>query len=97
MFRCRKGERHQTLTYEGESLFGTTQVKSSLRQNCFACKKGLSYLMGDIDGPSVVLIGSIGEGHQETGISDGLHLSENPLRADRFRGPENDPAKRRKG
>ena len=97
MFGCRKGKLHQTVIYEGESSCGAAQVKSCLRENSFTRKKRFHHLLGDCDGPSMMLIGPVGEGDQETRIGDRLHLRENPLRDDRFRGPENEPARRRNG
>jgi hypothetical protein len=70
------------------------EMKGSLSEHGFTGEKGLCYLAGNAQSPLMMLIGTVGEGHQKARIGDGLHLAEKPLRSERFLGPEMEPARR---
>jgi hypothetical protein len=70
-----------------------TEVKCNFREDGLACvQRGLDALRYS-HRPRVVLIGSIGECDQESGIGNTLHRVK-PLRRERSRGPRREPARR---
>ena len=84
--------RHETIVHHAQDEPDVLQVERGLREDGLAGQEWLRDLFRDRDGPVVVSIVAICEGHQETSIRDASHEVEKPRRPERSRGPFTVPA-----
>jgi hypothetical protein len=91
-----KSDRDQPLANQGKDQRHALQVERRLGQHRFASEQGFRHLLGDADGPRVVLVGAVGKRHQKSRVGDTFHAREKPFRDDRSLGPRTEPAKRMK-
>ena len=92
-------ERHrdQALVHHGQDQCGIPEVKRALGQDCLAGEEGLGHALRDSEGPRMVPVSGVREGHEEPGVGDALHGRANPFREDRSFGPRIFPASRMNG
>ena len=63
------------------------QVERCFGQYSFAGQNRPANVLGDFNGPIVILVVFPRQGDKESGIGDGFYPRENPLRLDTSRGP----------
>src|SRR5579859_3765632 len=75
---------------------GAGQMKGRFRQDSLASQQRLSNSLGNLERPSVIMVSSIAESHEETGVGNSPHVKEKPFRFDSPEVPSTAPARRMK-
>src|SRR5437588_6387847 len=89
-----KGECDQAFPNHGQNGRDAAKVERGLGQNGLTGEQRLRYSACQTDRPIVVSVIAVGKRHEESGVSDAVHVRENPFRRERFLGPRMLPARR---
>jgi hypothetical protein len=90
-----EGQDDQPLSDHGEDEGHALEMEGRFRQHRLARQEGVGHALSDGDGPIVMSVIAVGEGHEKARVGDPLHEREKPFRLERSFGPRTLPASRR--